>query len=46
VLGSVLLVYSDVLSRMINPPYETPVGAITALIGVPMFIYLVRKETR
>lgn len=46
VLGSVLLVYSDVLSRMIDPPYETPVGAITALIGVPMFIYLVRKETR
>ena len=46
VLGSVLLVYSDVLSRMINPPYETPVGAITALIGVPIFIYLVRKETR
>jgi iron complex transport system permease protein len=46
VLGSVLLVYSDVLSRMINPPYETPVGSITALIGVPMFIYLVRKETR
>ena len=46
VLGSVILVYSDVLSRMINPLYETPVGAITALIGVPMFIYLVRKETR
>lgn len=46
VLGSVLLVYSDILSRMINPPYETPVGSITALIGVPVFIYLVRKETR
>lgn len=46
VLGSLLLVYSDILSRMINPPYETPVGSITALIGVPVFIYLVRKETR
>ena len=43
VLGAVLLVYTDILSRMINPPYETPVGSITALIGVPIFIYLVRK---
>ncbi|HBH3047212.1 TPA: iron chelate uptake ABC transporter family permease subunit, partial [Clostridioides difficile] len=40
---AVLLVYTDILSRMINPPYETPVGSITALIGVPIFIYLVRK---
>lgn len=46
VLGSLLLVYSDILSRIINPPYETPVGSITAILGVPMFIYLVRKETR
>lgn len=44
ILGSVLLVYSDVLARMINPPYETPIGSLTALLGVPMFIYLVRKE--
>ncbi len=43
--GSVLLVYSDILSRMINPPYETPIGSLTALLGVPIFIYLVRKES-
>ncbi|MFI3209435.1 MAG: iron ABC transporter permease [Peptostreptococcaceae bacterium] len=42
--GSTLLVYSDILSRIINPPYETPIGSLTALIGVPIFIYLVRKE--
>lgn len=46
ILGSVLLVYSDVLARMINPPYETPIGSLTALLGVPMFIYLVRKDTK
>ncbi|MCC0643613.1 MULTISPECIES: FecCD family ABC transporter permease [unclassified Clostridioides] len=46
VLGAVLLVYTDILSRMINPPYETPVGSITALIGVPIFIYLVRKGNK
>ena len=45
-LGSVLLVYSDILARMINPPYETPIGSLTALLGVPIFIYLVRKDTK
>ena len=43
--GSVLLVYSDILARMINPPYETPIGSLTALLGVPIFIYIVRKES-
>lgn len=46
ILGSVLLVYSDILARMINPPYETPIGSLTALLGVPIFIHLVRKETK
>ena len=46
ILGSVLLVYSDILARMINPPYETPIGSLTAFLGVPMFIYLVRKDTK
>ena len=46
VLGAVLLVYSDILARMINPPYETPIGSLTALLGVPMFIYLVRKDAK
>jgi iron complex transport system permease protein len=31
---------------MINAPFETPVGAITAIIGVPFFLYLARKEGR
>lgn len=46
VLGGALLVYSDIMARMINPPYETPIGSLTALIGVPIFIYLVRKEKK
>ena len=44
VLGADLLVYSDIAARMINQPYETPIGALTALLGVPFFIYIVRKE--
>lgn len=46
VLGSVLLVFADLAARMINPPYETPIGALIALIGVPFFLYLARKEKR
>jgi iron complex transport system permease protein len=43
-LGAPLLVFSDTIARMINMPYETPVGAITALIGVPFFLYFVRRD--
>jgi iron complex transport system permease protein len=46
VLGSLLMVFADLGARMINPPYETPVGALIALIGVPFFLYLARKERR
>ncbi|WP_208559885.1 FecCD family ABC transporter permease [Marinilactibacillus kalidii] len=44
VLGAWLLVTADIFARMINPPYEIPVGALTALIGVPVFLFLARKE--
>jgi len=43
-LGAVLLVYSDIAARMIYSPYETPIGIFTALIGVPFFIAVARKE--
>ncbi|WP_160726083.1 FecCD family ABC transporter permease [Bacillus sp. USDA818B3_A] len=46
VLGGLLLVLADIASRMVNAPYETPVGAITAIIGVPFFLYLARGERR
>jgi iron complex transport system permease protein len=46
VFGAGLLVLADIAARTINPPYETPVGALTALIGVPFFLFLARKEGR
>lgn len=46
VLGSLLIVLADIAARTINPPYETPIGALIALIGVPFFLYLARKERR
>lgn len=39
-LGASLLLWSDVISRMVAFPAETPVGVITALIGSPFFIAL------
>jgi iron complex transport system permease protein len=46
VFGSLLLVISDIGARLVNAPFETPVGAITACIGVPFFLYLARREGR
>jgi iron complex transport system permease protein len=46
VLGALLLVLADIAARMVNAPFETPVGAITAVIGVPFFLYLARGERR
>ena len=43
-LGAMLLIYSDIAARMFYNPYETPIGIFTALIGVPFFIVVARKE--
>lgn len=44
IFGALLLVLSDIVARMINAPFETPVGAITSIIGVPFFLYLARGK--
>lgn len=46
VLGSLLVMFADLAARMVHPPYETPIGALVALIGVPFFLYLARREGR
>lgn len=43
-LGAVLLTYADIAARMIFNPYETPIGVFTALIGIPFFISIARRE--
>ncbi len=43
-LGAVLLTYADIAARMLFDPYETPIGVFTALIGIPFFIAVARKE--
>lgn len=44
IAGALLLVIADIGARMVNPPFETPVSAVTALIGVPFFLYLSRRK--
>lgn len=42
--GAIFVVLADTVARVAIAPRELPVGAITALIGAPMFIYLLRKS--
>jgi iron complex transport system permease protein len=42
-LGGMLLLGADTLSRYILMPQEIPVGVMTAIIGTPFFIYIARK---
>lgn len=43
-LGAVLLTYADIAARILFNPYETPIGVFTAIIGIPFFISVARKE--
>jgi iron complex transport system permease protein len=41
--GALFVVIADTIARTIIAPRELPVGAITALIGAPLFIYLLKR---
>lgn len=43
--GAVLLTGADTLARSVLPPAEIPVGIITALLGAPFFLYLLRRSS-
>ncbi|OJF93911.1 iron ABC transporter permease [Alkalibacterium sp. 20] len=42
--GSLFMVWSDILSRIILPTVELPIGILTSLIGAPLFIYIFVKK--
>lgn len=44
IAGAIFVVLADTVARTAIAPRELPVGAITALIGAPLFIYLLRKN--
>lgn len=43
-LGAVLLIWSDVLCRVIIPRSELPIGILTSMIGAPCFVYLMARK--
>lgn len=44
--GAAFVVIADLLARTLLAPVEIPVGVITALIGAPFFLYLLRRSRR
>ncbi|MBA4122636.1 MAG: iron ABC transporter permease [Acidobacteria bacterium] len=43
-VGAIFVVSADTIARVAIAPRELPVGAITALVGAPLFIYLLRRN--
>ncbi|MDA1476671.1 FecCD family ABC transporter permease [Bacillus changyiensis] len=44
IIGGVFLTMSDLASRFINYPFETPIEVVTSIIGVPFFLYLIKRK--
>ncbi|PTI42621.1 iron-dicitrate transporter subunit FecD [Staphylococcus succinus] len=42
-IGALLLTISDCLAKGIHPPIDIPVGVVVAIVGVPYFLFLLRK---
>ena len=44
--GGTLVCVADIISRTLAPPRQLPIGAIMALIGTPIFLWLLRRSAR
>jgi iron complex transport system permease protein len=42
--GAIAVVIADTIARTVIAPSEISVGAVTALVGAPFFIYLLRRR--
>lgn len=45
-LGALVLTVSDMLARVVVAPVELPIGVITALLGAPIFLYILYKDKK
>ena len=45
-LGSILLLVSDDIARLIVPGMNLPVAAVTAIIGTPFFVYILLRRKK
>ena len=46
ILGSLFIIWADVLARCLLPNAELPIGIFTALVGAPFFVYIVIKNQK
>ncbi|WP_459502107.1 FecCD family ABC transporter permease [Bacillus sp. C1] len=46
ITGASFMLLADTIGRTIHAPYETPVVAIVAIVGLPFFLFIVRKGGR
>lgn len=44
IMGVALLLFTDVIARVLIPPQEIPLGIITALVGAPFFLWVLRRS--
>ncbi len=45
-LGATFMVWVDIICRTVHPPVETPISAIISIVGLPCFLWLIRKGER
>ena len=43
-LGSITLIFSDIISRIITAPSELPIGIVTAILGSPVFLWILLRR--
>lgn len=43
IIGATFMLFADTVARTINAPYETPIIAVLAVLGLPFFLFIVRK---
>ncbi|WP_127592646.1 FecCD family ABC transporter permease [Paenibacillus lautus] len=45
-VGAIFMLFADTVGRTLHAPYETPVAALIAIMGLPFFLFIVRKGGR
>lgn len=43
-LGGIFMVFADMVARIVVAPSELPIGVVTALLGAPFFLFLIKKS--
>lgn len=46
IAGASFMLFADTIGRTLHAPYETPVAAIVAMLGLPFFLFVVRRGGR